>query len=1854
MCLKFTRNVWFDRVILLLIVANCLCLTLGDPVCDIYLDNPQRNILVTMYPSHTCDGYAHLRVTLTVLEIVFTSLFTIEMMLKIIARGLFWHHRSYLRDPWNWVDFIVVIVSIVGLDPRVGNFSAIRTVRVLRPLRTMNRIKGMRTLIMALLRSLKPLVNVAFVCFFVFFVFGIMGMDIFSGYLRGKCYGTEGHLKDVLLLPASRRGVDSVTTQADVLMDNDSLCSVYKGGGRSCYEITGVATAECRWYDPSGNPHPNPLPNISFDDIFDGFLTIFQCISMEGWSDVMYLYEDGHDLWGARLFFISLICIGAFYSINLALAVITHKFTASSEQERQRQLHHANLSPRTAGLGNNSELPEVSTLTILRERFASWLTSENEYDTSTLIGKVRLGLFNFVEHDHFRTTLTLCIIVNTIVLALEYHSQNTLEDNICERVSKDRCTGPLFKYPDVPAGEWAGASYTSTLLGCYDKETREVCFPDKGFWASLSYREVCPDSNTCLGMPFHQQHSLEIINLVLTIIFIVELVLKVAGLGLAGYFKHQANVFDFFIVVASIVELGSQGGTAGGSTLSALRAFRLFRVFKLARSWTGLKMILKTIGVAGSSLGPLAIVLVIFMFICALVGQELFGGEFGVPVSPSDTLAAANVTWVVPRSNFDSFSPSDTGFGSMVTVFQIITGENWNIVMYDGLRHVHWTASIYFIIVVIIGNYMIMNLVLAILLHSFWAVHNTMAEEGEVQNDVADKVEKAKAIAHFLLRTPAAPPVQKRNLAWPEPQSDGDTSPCSNMLLDTPGSPASTRPGLVSPGTRASAQLVAAGCEHTGECDCVKPNVVEDTGADDGVGVVLAATDNAAPAASNGTAANKADQEEEDDEGVEAGRPSDIVLPGSPPKQQKEFLVGAPELSPRWRRLPDLPAPNALPAKEVAGGDDLVQSLCSSNFKGAGVDSVSVNSMAVASMGVDSMGTSCNSMNVNSAMLNSADPRAPHPSPSSTTSVGERKRRHHHHRRRKTNSNLLSGQAAQSGRVHPDSPGSDCQTLHTPYSALPVVTEPLEYRPYVKAVLNFLPVRVFKMLCRRRNNLLIFGPESGLRFLHPVREAAFTVADETRHGKWFDRFILVCIAISTALLIIEHPLDKYRCNQCGGVCSICDQNEVLRYINYALIGVFTAEMLVKVVAYGFIMHADSYLHDAWNLLDFIIVVTSLLSLFFSNSSLKALRTIRAFRALRPLRVLKRNKGMKVSVVCVLRCIPAAVNVGIVCFLFFAIFGVLGVQFFKGRFYACWLGDGPSALLIRQYPHPVTGETTPLTDVLDCAAAGGSWRTPFNGFDSFPMSLLTMFEMATTEGWLEVLRNAVDAKGVGLLPVPNYQPLGASVFVVCLMCCSMFVLSLFVGIVIESYNKTKQEMEGGVVLTAAQREWAEAQLIGIGSTPCVPPVEPTNPLSKLLFKHVVHSRVFETVVSLCIVLNMLVMASFVFNMDKTAFRGLSYLNLIFTGVFIIEAILKLAAMGVRIYMADPWNCFDFFVVAVSIAGAAVDFASSEFTLPGLTILRVFRILRLFRLVKRMKRLRQLMEALLHSLPALVNVGSLLLLFFVIYSTMGVNLFYNVRLYQDPDRWMTRQANFGNFGSAMSLLFRAITGEGWHGIMHYCMQDDPWVSCEDYNNLGDGCGDSVSAVTFFVTFKLFGAFILLNLFVAFILDSFEHAVQDRHQVVPKDDLLAFVTTWMNFDHTANQTLPVSELPNFLRALDPPLGLKGKRLSNAAMVQFISVLDVPSHGGLCHFLEVYLASISRVLRVKMPNNAVYDIVQAEVSSRLEHAFGADYATDATDAAQEHAAGILQRLARNRQRLKMAQKAEEAGVTLRGAGAR
>jgi len=464
----------------------------------------------------------------------------------------------------------------------------------------------------------------------------------------------------------------------------------------------------------------------------------------------------------------------------------------------------------------------------------------------------------------------------------------------------------------------------------------------------------------------------------------------------------------------------------------------------------------------------------------------------------------------------------------------------------------------------------------------------------------------------------------------------------------------------------------------------------------------------------------------------------------------------------------------------------------------------------------------------------------------------------------------------------------------------------------------------------------------------------------------------------------------------------------------------------------------------------------------------------------------------------------------------------------------------------QYCHPL------IQDAALCHEQGAQWtKVVSQNFDNIENAMMTLLEISTTEGWVDVMYAATDATGAYTQPLRGtnhgiYIPL----FVIWIFLSFMFLLNLGVGVIVDKFMDMRES--GKEMLTPSQKTWKKTRMALYGQSQ-VFSMENLHLLQypqRKVYDFVEH-RFFENTIMAAIVINTIVMALKVFpepaaNWDDS----LAVINYIFAGIYTIEAGLKLYAYRANYYNSS-WNCFDFFCVVATLLGFFIAEAMPDApnVAPIMSVLRIFRIARLFRILKFMKGLNRLFMALMLSLPKLVNVVGILLLFLVLFSILGVQLFATTKLSET----LNDHGNFQNFWRAFTTLFRASTGEAWNEIMHdlgktevdffreksWCAPADLYDTSDNFQLLKDKClieFPNSCVVTFWdrnlipyiywVLYTLLIGLVVMNLVISVILDGYEEGKQDDTATI-----LVCQNLWPKYDPDHRMSIPLKEAVVFI---------------------------------------------------------------------------------------------------------------------------
>uniref|UniRef100_A0A6I8NEU4 Voltage-dependent L-type calcium channel subunit alpha n=1 Tax=Ornithorhynchus anatinus TaxID=9258 RepID=A0A6I8NEU4_ORNAN len=685
----------------------------------------------------------------------------------------------------------------------------------------------------------------------------------------------------------------------------------------------------------------------------------------------------------------------------------------------------------------------------------------------------------------------------------------------------------------------------------------------------------------------------------------------------------------------------------------------------------------------------------------------------------------------------------------------------------------------------------------------------------------------------------------------------------------------------------------------------------------------------------------------------------------------------------------------------------------------------------------------------------------------------------------------------------------------------------------------------------------IFGPSN--RF----RRQCHRIVNDTI----FTNLILFFILLSSVSLAAEDP-----------VRNSSFRNQILFYFDIVFTAIFTIEIALKMTAYGAFLHKGSFCRNYFNILDLLVVSVSLISFGIQSSAINVVKILRVLRVLRPLRAINRAKGLKHVVQCVFVAIRTIGNIVIVTTLLQFMFACIGVQLFKGKLYSCTDSS-------KQTEAECKGNYITYKDgeVAHPIIQPRSWENSKFDFDNVLAAMMALFTVSTFEGWPELLYRSIDSHTEDVGPTYNHRVEISVFFIIYIIIIAFFMMNIFVGFVIVTFQEQGEQEYKNCELDKNQRQCVEYALKAR-------PLRRYIPKNRHQYKvwYVVNSTYFEYLMFVLILLNTICLAMQHYGQSCLFKQAMNILNMVFTGLFTVEMILKLIAFKPKHYFCDAWNTFDALIVLGSIVDIAISEVNNaeENSRISITFFRLFRVMRLVKLLSRGEGIRTLLWTFIKSFQALPYVALLIVMLFFIYAVIGMQVFGKIALNDTTE--INRNNNFQTFPQAVLLLFRCATGEAWQEIMLACMPGKKCAPDSDVQNATAAeppCGSSF-AVFYFISFYMLCAFLIINLFVAVIMDNFDYLTRDWSILGPHH-LDEFKRIWAEYDPEAKGRIKHLDVVTLLRRIQPPLGF-GKLCPHRVACKRLVSMNMPLNSdGTVMFNATLFALVRTALRIKTEGN-------------------------------------------------------------------
>ena len=1308
----------------------------------------------------------------------------------------------------------------------------------------------------------------------------------------------------------------------------------------------------------------------------------------------------------------------------------------------------------------------------------------------------------------------------------------------------------------------------------------------EGFFTILVLANVIMMGCSYNDMTLQFSDNLDLANTIFVGFFVVEALIKMIGFGFREFMNDGFNVFDFVIITISVVDIISKyTGDGGGNGTSALRTFRIFRVMKLIKSWGSLRILVTGLVKGVMTASNAFVLLFLIMYIFSLLGLQIYGPYYDALLEPGNCPAGEGQC-ETPYLNFQNL------WWSVITVFQVMDNENWDGTVKFHMMAFGWYNAFYFLAIIIIGNYIFLNLFITILMSVL--EDSTSGEDDENEGkeptitpsgspiNTPEKLEggldpSSDSVTPDLM-SPAVPPVPTDTSHLPfyeritsrfyakyqrmrHSRSHQEACLiCSGYEVALPGD--HPVPSAV-PSSEERAPIPGLKHAHINPPD-------EPTEAS-----VRTTLRSQAEVKALSTVANLEQEWRHNDhidevKRAEARLEQSLNLFKVPPSSKEGVVYDVDGRTPHKPRLAPISAASPTPVPTDASAPEtpkaekeMVSQMHVKTSKGGAADSIEIV-LPKGALNVDDAVNGPNKGDLPPGLQRAENVRVVVTTSGNwkvVTDFDERPKSKHWR--------------APPGSYQMTILNTLCCCFGTPRKKRGQIA-PIEGSDTADAPPESIGWKIFDALAdfiawpsALDVSLNSSIPEFADPFFFsknsfPRRELVMLYT-----WPWFEQLTLMAIIISCVNLALDEPrietcknlpLDNtFNCVQLYNYLSMCD---------IVITWYFTADLVIAILCKGLFIQNESMLRNGWAVLDVVVVSVSIAGILATGGgggAIKSLRSLRAFRALRALRAVSRLPALRLVIDALFMAVPKVKETVVVVLLFMYIFAVIGLQNFSGGQLVCSDASITSAKECTGYMY-VTGSACSLhNSTLFEQLCKESWEgdpshwvkrglypSPWN-FNDIGNAMLTVFELVTGENWPVVMQSGTDNVAPNVLPISKNTPEAAIYFIMVEIVLNQLLIELFTGIIIDTYLDLRTNSSGLSLLTDNQKAWVDNMKVMLQTKPVrfdQPPASNSPLLAKMaksLFNVAINTY-FDSFIMLAIIGNLVVMAMYHHDPTPAWLTLFSIADAVFTAIFCLEFVVKVVGLGYSQYFGNLNCCFDFVLVFGGVLSLALDAGSIG------SLLRIFRVGRVLRLVRYSKGLTRLMRTVILSLPSLGNVAGLMFLVMFVFAIIAMNLFSGQRY--GSLGFIDDNANFESFGIAYFTMFRCMTGENFNGIMHELMMGPPFCIPEpgpgdNWTELDANCPTPWLSCVFWVFYFVIISFMVVNILVAVVMEAFDASSENggdkdgpfRLTPVYMD---AYLTVWNKYDINGTQYLDSASVLNLIMEVPFPLGLKGdKRL-------------------------------------------------------------------------------------------------------------
>ncbi|KAM4554439.1 sodium channel protein type 4 subunit alpha B-like [Fundulus diaphanus] len=589
-------------------------------------------------------------------EYVFLIIYTFEVLVKLLSRGVCCGQFTFLRDPWNWLDVLNITASVTTICVPLSKLGALKTIP--RVLKLFSYTPGLKKTTERLVRSLKGLADVLVLIVFILSILALIGTDLFMGVLRHKCVSLSSFqmMHESTTWPPEHPFPEYLTSIGNGTVDYQEYITNpenfyflnHETEPLLCGNTSDAGVCPTGFTCLRAGMSPDD-GYINFDMFSMSLLSVFRLLTQDLWGQLVQLTMRAAGKSYLSVF-VLIFFPGCFLVVSLIVAAVAKEHVKQEKAEEAEAKRAEEEFWRVVKVLKAKEKNEATGGTEVLEESDS--PQKKKPATKA--------------HDQERVTVN--------------DGEDHLQPMCCS------CCDKVLRGDCCSCSQWLKQKLRPFVLHRYFDLAIIACLILNTIFMAMEH----------YPMSYEVAKLQHISNLVFLAIFTAELLLKVLALGVKGYFQVRWHILDCVIVITGLLEVM----LSDVKGLSVLRSLRLLRPLRLARWWPAFAMLMK---IAWFSVGNLGLVLVFVVFMFAVVGMELFQQDYVMHYCSSPSRCE------LPRWHMVDFAHS------ILLVFRLLFGD-W----YETMRGCMEVSNkglcvIYFMVVLVIGNLLVLSLFLSLL-----------------------------------------------------------------------------------------------------------------------------------------------------------------------------------------------------------------------------------------------------------------------------------------------------------------------------------------------------------------------------------------------------------------------------------------------------------------------------------------------------------------------------------------------------------------------------------------------------------------------------------------------------------------------------------------------------------------------------------------------------------------------------------------------------------------------------------------------------------------------------------------------------------------------------------------------------------------------------------------------------------------------------------------------------------------------------------------------------------------------------------------------------------------------------------